>query len=485
MKRLVLAALVVAAFTVVGGAQASPPTPFFNGFETNTSGWVDMAPGSIVRQPSGYTNSGGYADNIASATGSYHARLDVTGCTSDCSGPYTQWGGYTDTFPTGGWTAKLAIYLDTGWAAANPDVRFDWDVASSDNTGAFLRDFVFNAGTTPSTYVGTPGFVIGASTNAGRGSTFPSNTCPSPSASPNSCRAPVYITTSGWYTFVHRFFDGGSNGLGVEMSILDHSGNTVADWTIYSGDSMSTVGGNRYGWFANQEINDLPIDNSQLLTTCTATGLVRDGIDLTAALVNPTGTVTGNVDATGCNIGVYYGDGDSGTVSGATITGANYYGVVADGAAVDISNSSIHDIGENPFNGTQHGVAVLYTTVHQDGTNTSNPAIGTLSGSTISRYQKNGVVVSGSAAAVTVKNNTVTGAGPVNYIAQNGIEIASGATALVTGNTVSGHFYTPATVTACGLLFYQAGGVKQNSNTMFANQTNLCNAGRGGGNFNA
>lgn len=218
--------------------------------------------------------------------------------------------------------------------------------------------------------------------------------------------------------------------------------------------------------------------------TCTETGLHRDGLNLTAALVNPA-LVSGTVDATGCNIGVYYGPGHTGTVSAANISGANYYGVVADGAAVSITNSQIHDIGESPFNGSQHGVAVLYTTVHQDNSTTgTNAATGTLSGSTISLYQKNGVVVSGTKAAVTVKNNHVTGNGPVSYIAQNGIQISFGATASVTGNTVSGHFYTPATVTACGLLFFQAGGVKQSGNSLFANQTNLCNAGRGGGGFN-
>jgi hypothetical protein len=215
---------------------------------------------------------------------------------------------------------------------------------------------------------------------------------------------------------------------------------------------------------------------------CTPTGLMRDGINLTAAVMNPGSTVTGTVDASGCNIGVYYGPGTSGNVS-ANVSGANYYGVVADGAAVNISSSQIHNIGENPFNGSQHGVAVLYTTVHQDGSTTGNDAKGTLSDSTISLYQKNGVVVSGTKAAVTVKNNQVTGNGPVSYIAQNGIQISFGATASVTGNSVSGHFYTPATVTACGLLFYQAGGVKQSGNTLFANQTNLCNAGRGGGGF--
>lgn len=39
---------------------------------------------------------------------------------------------------------------------------------------------------------------------------------------------------------------------------------------------------------------------------CTATGYMRDSIDLTAALIDP-GTVDGQVvDATGCDIGVYY-----------------------------------------------------------------------------------------------------------------------------------------------------------------------------------
>jgi hypothetical protein len=236
--------------------------------------------------------------------------------------------------------------------------------------------------------------------------------------------------------------------------------------------------GNAGGGFL---VDNVALSSSMTPPACTPTGFMRDGINLTAKQIG--GNVTGDLDATGCNIGVYYGPGTTGTVSGADIHGANYYGVVANAANVDVTNSSIHDIGESPFNGSQHGVAVLYTTIDQAGNTTGPAATGTLSGSTITRYQKNGVVVSGSGAAVVVKGNTVTGAGPVDYIAQNGIEIASGATASVTGNTMSGHFYTPGTVTACGLLFFQAGGVKQNSNTMFANQTNLCNAGRGGGKF--
>ena len=226
-------------------------------------------------------------------------------------------------------------------------------------------------------------------------------------------------------------------------------------------------------------------------TSCTATGLFRDNINLTAAVFNPSAPVTGSVDAGGCNIGVYYGPGQIGSVTGAAIFDANYYGVVVNAAAVNVTGATIRNIGEQTgFNGTQHGVGVLYTTVDQAGTVTGPSATGTLSGSIISPYQKNGVVISGSGAAVTVANNTVTGLGPVNFIAQNGIQVSFGATAKVTGNTVTGNDYTPAKVTACGLLIYKAGGVSASKpgisfikaeNSITGNETDICNFGKGGG----
>lgn len=145
---------------------------------------------------------------------------------------------------------------------------------------------------------------------------------------------------------------------------------------------------------------------------------------MTAALVNPVSPVTGLLDATTCNIGVYFGPGATGTVAGADIHGANYFGVVNDGGAVNISNSSIHDIGETPLNGSQHGVGIYFTY--------SNGGTGTISGNTISNYQKGGIVVNGIHASASIQNNTVTGQGPVAYIAQNGIQVGYGAEATVT-----------------------------------------------------
>lgn len=266
MLMLVIASLIVAGTVLASGA----PTPFFNGFETNTAGWFDGSGfGQIIREPSGYTNAGGYANGIASSAGGFHARLSSADCQNDfgpgtdCLGPYTYWGtdGFSSVFPSGGYKTQVDIYLDTTWASTHPDVRFDWDSAIQDTSANFLSDFVFNAGTSPA------GFVIGASPNAFRNSTFPANPCPNPGPStpPNTCRIPVTISASGWYTFRHTFRDDGTGHLAVDLTILDHNGATVANWTIYQGFLISTVGGPAYGWFANEEIADLPIDNSELL----------------------------------------------------------------------------------------------------------------------------------------------------------------------------------------------------------------------------
>jgi hypothetical protein len=251
-KRTALAAIATVGLLSLpeGSASAAEPSPFFNGFETDTSGWFEDEErlSTLHQEQSGYTDDGGYANEIASASGDYHARLGVLDCSRPCLGPYTEWSGPADTFPPGGFATGIAIYLDVDWAASHPDVRFDWDVAINDAKGEPLHDFAFSAGTSPEGSQGNPGFLINASTDA----------------LPQPPREQMRIGASGWYTFVHRFSDGGVSGLRVEMSILDSSGNAVADWTVDPGDPIAAVGGNGDGRFSNQEIDELPIDNSSL-----------------------------------------------------------------------------------------------------------------------------------------------------------------------------------------------------------------------------
>ncbi|HEY9723042.1 MAG TPA: hypothetical protein V6D47_13615 [Oscillatoriaceae cyanobacterium] len=215
-----------------------------------------------------------YAPGIDAAHASHFARLLLGPTETDGGGynlnegPYTHWGGYSAKFPKNGYQTQLDIYLDCTWAGSHAQVGettpknstskfFDWDSAINDTSGNFKRDFVFNAATYKGTY--GSGFVISASENAFRANVDPSSTG----------RNAVHILTSGWYTFKHRFFHqvvGGTDILECSLTITDANGIVMGQWTLPNQaqgdttDPISTVGGNRYGWFANQEIPNLPID---------------------------------------------------------------------------------------------------------------------------------------------------------------------------------------------------------------------------------
>ena len=216
-------------------------------------------------------------------------------------------------------------------------------------------------------------------------------------------------------------------------------------------------------------------------TTCTPTGFMRDNQNLTAALIVSASNQTINatsVSAAGCNIGVYIGPGLTGiTISNSQIFGANYYGIVNNGSNVTVTKSQIHDIGENPLNGVQHGVGIYWAYDNIDK--------GTISYNTLWNYQKGGIVVNGGASsgtAATVSHNTVIGQGPVSYIAQNGIQIGYGAKATVSNNIVTGNSYTGQGNAASGGILVVGGscyggaltiGTKITGNTVIGNDVGV------------
>ncbi len=211
---------------------------------------------------------------------------------------------------------------------------------------------------------------------------------------------------------------------------------------------------------------------------CTPTGFIRDGINLTAAQIG--GSVSGSLNATGCDIGVYFGSAGH-VAAGAQIFGARYFGVVDNGTSVNVQGARIHDIGETPFNGTQHGVGIYFT----------NGGTGLIDGNSVRAYQKGGIVVNGAGTSATVTNNSVSGLGPVVFIAKNGIQVSRGAAADVRGNSISGNFYTGEVgigpnsggqnpegweYFSTGLLLFEAGaGTKTADNQYSGNQHNFAN----------
>lgn len=156
-------------------------------------------------------------------------------------------------------------------------------------------------------------------------------------------------------------------------------------------------------------------------------------------------------------------------------------GILFDGAGGSITNVTVHGVRQG-HSGCQEGNAIEVRNFDASGNPGSSRVVVTIGGNVVSDYQKNGITANGGVAA-TITSNTVTGDGPVDYTAQNGIQVGFGATALVQGNTVSGNWYTPDSFTACGLLFFDAAGVKQRQNTLLGNEQNVCNVGRGGGRF--
>ena len=119
MKKIIFGAIfsIFSLALFVVPAFANTPTPFFNGFETDVAGWF-----TPTRVASG-------SNGITSATGSWHA---------EAGGDFTRWGGYTDTFPSGGYKTSVDIYLDVNGGFPN-DTRFDWDSAVSDTSGGHRR----------------------------------------------------------------------------------------------------------------------------------------------------------------------------------------------------------------------------------------------------------------------------------------------------------------------------------------------------------
>jgi hypothetical protein len=240
--RIYLLAVTIALLSTAASSRAD----FFQGFETDNSGWnVYGGSNDATRVPSG-------TNGITASSGSFYGQA-ATG-TIDNNGDgsaATDFGGASATFG-GGFTTSLDIYLKFG---TTNDTRFDWDTAISDNSGNFLRDFVFNAGfynDTDGTGSGNR-FVISASNNAGRANAFPKN----------PGRDPFTILTEGWYTFTDTFSDVGGQ-LVDTMSIFDSSHNLLHSWTLTPGDAISGVGGVQYGWVVDNEFSSLAIDNSQL-----------------------------------------------------------------------------------------------------------------------------------------------------------------------------------------------------------------------------
>jgi nitrous oxidase accessory protein NosD len=168
--------------------------------------------------------------------------------------------------------------------------------------------------------------------------------------------------------------------------------------------------------------------------------------------------VTGTIDATGCDIGVYVPVGVKNVKVSATIHDANQYGVFNNGHA-KVDGSEIYNIGNHVGsvftpNGAQTGVGVYFYN-----------ATGSVVDSNIHDYQKGGIVINVDSKA-NVTNNTIAGFDSVPFIAQNGIQFGYGATGNAMNNSVTGNWYSGANWASTGILLFETDKVTIQGNTV-------------------
>ncbi len=111
-------------------------------------------------------------------------------------------------------------------------------------------------------------------------------------------------------------------------------------------------------------------------------------------------------------------------------------------------NTVQNQIGPVGFQNCQNGIGILV----------ENQVVGTdavaVESNRVRNFDKNGIVVQGPGSVGTITRNTVTGLGPTDILAQNGIEVAHGATANVALNLVSDFIYTPETFGSSAIILY-------------------------------
>ncbi|MEO6694639.1 MAG: right-handed parallel beta-helix repeat-containing protein [Ignavibacteria bacterium] len=253
---------------------------------------------------------------------------------------------------------------------------------------------------------------------------------------------------------------------------------------------LDAVDATPYGIIILKPFNVYVTVNSFYIPAGTSSPLVQRGVNITAPAdtvhIN-SGSYTEQIEIDHDLVVIGQGAGATNIIAPATLplfftTSANNYPVIyghdaanivvksltIDGAGNGNSNHRLNGVGyfnaggtisdlevkavrSTPINGAQGGTGIFgYANV---GTARTLNVIK----NNIYDFQKNGITMSGAVLTTLVDSNIVTGAGPINFIAQNGVQLSGGVRGSINHNTVSGVSYTPASVVSCGILVFNPG----------------------------
>jgi parallel beta-helix repeat protein len=166
---------------------------------------------------------------------------------------------------------------------------------------------------------------------------------------------------------------------------------------------------------------------------------------------------TSNPDAivrvTGSNTNVWI---HNVTITGASSSGTPnlYYGIRVDGGAfAEIQDNLINKIIDSSNGGFGVAVDVGNASNGQDGTG-AQVGHANIHNNIIQNYQRAGIVVSNTGSRAEVKNNEITASATYNPPSQTGVEVSSGAAAVIKNNFIAGNSNGS---DACGVLIFNPG----------------------------
>ena len=149
-------------------------------------------------------------------------------------------------------------------------------------------------------------------------------------------------------------------------------------------------------------------------------------------------------------------------------------GILFQNSSGAIRHNAVRHIRLSPSpNGCQSGEAIEVETA------SGLTSTVTIHGNSVWDYQKNGITANGTGTQATITANAVTGIGPTTGAAQNGIQIAFGATGSITGNSIADNIWatcmstTDCSTNATGVLVFESDGILVANNTTGSNNIGI------------
>jgi nitrous oxidase accessory protein NosD len=167
------------------------------------------------------------------------------------------------------------------------------------------------------------------------------------------------------------------------------------------------------------------------------------------------------------------------TSNGITECSPDLIGILYQNSSGRIEHNAVRNTKlTTSLNGCQSGDGIVVQSLGGEASKVS------IDDNSVHDYQKNGITGNESGTEVTITDNVVTGLGPTNGAAQNGIQIGFGAKGVVIRNTVTDNVWSPClslancAFNATGILVFESDDVRIERNSVATNQVGVFAGGK-------